>query len=274
MAEITRRVVNEPMEEVVEVAPVENEVASFPMRMAQLGALIRERAKEVLKFDSNVDNINYDYVDTQQYKNLLGVCCDKVGVGFQLRTYNEHLSTQIDAKGTIIYIVDLSMELSFFDPFVSTEQAMTARFTSNAFGMGVSRGNSYAAGIAQTNAVRNLITNMFMIPTNDREGDDVREGIKPAAYLTDTEKAAKREELLDKTKSSSLFATVQYGNIVYARIQETLKKDIDPAFRETLERFVENKFINGKPIPQPEDDSLWIVKKSAANKILSDLDEV
>ena len=274
MAEITRRVVNEPMEEVVEVAPVENEVPSFPMRMAQLGALIRERAKEVLKFDSNVDNINYDYVDTQQYKNLLGVCCDKVGVGFQLRTYNEHLSTQTDAKGTIIYIVNLNMEMSFFDPFEPTEDGLTARFMSNSFGMGVSRGNSYAAGIAQTNAMRNLITNTFMIPTNDREGDDVRAGIQPTAYLTDSEKAAKREELLDKTKSSSLFATVQYGNIVYSRIQETLKKDIDPEFRKTLERFVDNKFINGKPIPQPEDDSLWIVKKSAANKILSDLDEV
>lgn len=248
------------------------DIDRFPLRFAQLGALVREESKN-LKFDSTVDNINYDYVDTQQYKELIGRCCDKVGIGVVYNTKNEDLQIQFDQKGTMIFIAKLNVEITFFDPFLDFADKSN-QFVVNAFGMGVSRGSGYAVGIAQTNAIRNLLTNQFMIPTSDRESDDVREGIQPIAYLTDSAKNAKREELLERTKSTSQFATVQYGTIVYARIQETLKKDIDPAFRETLERFVDNKFINGKPIPQPEDDSLWIVKKSAANKILSDLDAV
>ena len=268
MADIVRKVAEKTEEEIVEKE--EKTIGEFPLRMAQLGALIRERAKEVLKFDSNISNIDYDYVDTQQYKNLVGICCDATGIGFTLNVKNCDTQVSTDNSGKMTFVSTVNVEIEFFDPFGMSDKT----FKSTAYGLGVSRGGGYSAAIAQTNAIRNLLTNTFMLPTSDRDSDDVRANVSPAVYLTDSEKAAKREQLLNSTKSTSLFATVQYGNIVYTRIKETLNKNISPEFRETLERFLENKFVDGKPIPQEEDESLWIVKKTAANKILADLDEV
>ena len=63
MADIVRKVAEKTEEEIVEKE--EKTIGEFPLRMAQLGALIRERAKEVLKFDSNISNIDYHIYITE-----------------------------------------------------------------------------------------------------------------------------------------------------------------------------------------------------------------
>ena len=267
MSEVTRKIEEVKVES--NDAVFDPSKVSFYERFARLGVLIREKAKETLKFDSEISNIDYVYVDTQQYKSLVGAACDAVGIIFTCSVDDVQYDIQTDNKGVMIFIGSCVVRARFYDPF-SDDNCITA----SAAGMGVSRGSGYALGIAQTNAMRNLLTNAFLIPTSDREADDVRENIKPASYLTDAAKAEKREELLEKTKSNSLYATIMYGNIVKSRIEETLAKDIPEDFRKRLEGFLENKYVDGKPIPLDDDPNFWIVKKEAATKILNDLDEV
>ena len=218
--------------------------------------MIREKAKETLKFDSEISNIDYVYVDTQQYKSLVGAACDAVGIIFTCSVDDVSYDVQTDSKGVMIFIGSCVVRARFYDPF-SDDNCITA----SAAGMGVSRGSGYALGIAQTNAMRNLLTNTFLIPTSDREGDDVRENIKPSTYLTDAAKAEKREELLEKTKSNSIYATIMYGGIIKNRIEEKLEGELPDDVREKFSNFLANKYTeDGKPIPLDDDPNLWIVK--------------
>ena len=259
---------------VVEKRVVEpNEIPPFRVRFAQMGAAMREGAKN-LKFDSEVDAINYVYVDTQQYKELLGKCCDQYGIVPVYESFpvgdNGDLQCIKDDRGAMIFVVSTKISIHFYDAFSTGADSC---ITAWGYGMGVSRGGGYAAGIAQTNAIRNLITNTFMLPTSDRESDDVKGNGMVQSFLTDDAKASKRAALLEKTKSDSQYASVQYGKVLYGRIQETLAKDIPANFKTTLEKFVESKFKDGEPIALDTDANLWIVKKVAANQIMSDLDE-
>lgn len=247
---------------------VATENLTFIHRFAQMGALVRNSAKSFLKFDSQVDNIDYVYVDTQQYKELLGKCADSWGIGMLYSTNEPTVKIETDSKGVMVFIATVTVQVTFFDPFGDKDTR-----TTSACGMGVSRGSGFALGVAQTNAMRNLITNTFMLPTSDRESDDVKGNIEPQKFLTDEAKADRRAALLEKTKSASQFATVQYGKILYGRIQDTLKKDIPADFRTKLETFVASKFKDGAPIALDDNADLWIVKKVAANQIMSDLDE-
>lgn len=269
MSDITKKK-NEvvvPTETVTEET-VATENPPFIHRFAQMGAMIRNKAKEFLKFDSQVDSIDYVYVDTQQYKELLGKCADSWGIGIIYNSNDPAVQIQTDAKGAMVFVATVDVRVRFFDPFGEDKE-----MCSSACGMGVSRGSGFALGVAQTNAMRNLITNTFMLPTSDRESDDVKSNIEPQKFLTDEAKADRRAALLEKTKSASQFATVQYGKILYGRIQDTLKKDIPADFRTKLETFVASKFKDGVPIALDDNADLWIVKKVAANQIMSDLDE-
>lgn len=259
--------VTEPTPEVVE-EPTATENPPFIYRFAQMGAMIRNKAKEFLKFDSQVDSIDYVYVDTQQYKELLGKCADSWGIGVIYNSNDPKIQIQTDAKGAMVFVATVDVRVRFFDPFGEDKE-----MCSSACGMGVSRGSGFALGVAQTNAMRNLITNTFMLPTSDRESDDVKGNIEPQKFLTSEAKADKRAELLEKTKSATQYATIQYGKVLYGRIQDTLSKDISAEFRTKLETFVASKFKDGEPIALDDNADFWIVKKVAANQIMSDLDE-
>lgn len=259
-------------DEVVDVeVPPTDYIPPFRLRFAQMGAAMRARAKN-LKFDSEVDAINYVYVDTQQYKDLLGQCCDEFGIVpmYEATPVGDNGDLQVikDDRGALVFVVSSTITIYFYDAL-----SESTPITASGYGMGVSRGGGYAVGIAQTNAMRNLITNAFMLPTSDRESDDVKGNGMVQNFLTDESKANKRAALLEKTKSDSQYASIQYGKVLYGRIQETLAKDIPANFRTTLEKFVETKFKEGEPIALDTDTNLWIVKKVAANQIMSDLDE-
>ena len=162
--EETVEIVEEVTEE-VEVEEVQSHLP-FNVRLRQLGTLIRSTASDVLQFDSNVSNIDYDYVDTQQYKKFLGACCDQVdGIMFSCDTEHPHVEVQFDNKGIMIFVVDLTMRFTFYDVYTDDYIENTG------CGLGVSRGSNYALTIAQTNAIRNYITNNFLLPTSDREMD-------------------------------------------------------------------------------------------------------
>lgn len=261
-------------EPVTETAPIER--PPFNVRMWILGKMMRQEAKK-LKFDSQVDTIDYVYVDTQQYKELLGACCDACDIGINYHSdgfeNKSEVTIEHDENGRLVFVATVGIRVDFFDPFSSDGRHWEKMVSASGLGMGVSRGSGFAVGIAQTNAMRNLITNTFMLPTSDRESDDVKGNLDAQKFLTGNDKAAKRAELLEKTKSTSQFATVQYGKVVYTRIMETLAKDIPAEFRTKLEGFVEKKFKDGEPIPTEDNPNLWIVNKTAANAILSDLDE-
>ena len=274
MSEIKKKTAEVVADEVVDAqVPPMDYIPPFRLRFAQMGAAMRARAKG-LKFDSEVDAINYVYVDTQQYKDLLGQCCDEFGIipMYESNPVGDNGDLQVikDDRGALVFVVSTTILIRFYDALGNGDDLP---IIASGYGMGVSRGGGYAVGIAQTNAMRNLITNAFMLPTSDRESDDVKGNGLVQSFLTDETKANKRAALLEKTKSDSQYASIQYGKVLYGRIQETLAKDIPANFRTTLEKFVESKFKDGEPIALDTDPSLWIVKKVAANQIMSDLDE-
>lgn len=263
----------EPVVEPEESTDEGVDITAFPFseRYYQLGKYVREKAPEVLKFDSNVDNIDYDYVDTQQYKTFIGMCADACGISFAWGSHYPDLQIATNDKGKQIFIVTILCTAIFMDRYSDEKIEIECG------GMGTSFGNNYACSIAQTNAIRNFLTNNFLIPTNDRDTDDMKQSVNKS-WLTDSEKSEKREALLEKTKTVSEYATVSFGNVVASRIAETLKLETIPTdFRTTLENFRASKFTEKDGVYVPNtlegSDTLWIVKKKAANKILSDLDE-
>lgn len=243
---------------------------TFAEKVIALGQLIRANAAENLKFDSNIGNINYDYVDTQQYKNLVAKCCDElnIGVGFSTR-FLEHSIDKND-KGSFVYTMIVESNIELYGTTDEEREGFTG------VGFGVSTGGGYAASIATTNSMRNILTNAFMLPTSDRE-DDVKLNApqnEAKAYLSDTEKNEKREKLLEETKSTVEYATVQFGKIIRKRAEDVLKGEVPDDFRATLTKFLSSKYDeNGSPKTLEGNDTMWIVKKTAATKILGDLDK-
>ena len=69
-----------------ETAPVAQEPAmshmTFRQRYGLMCRAIHEEAPKVLKFDSMVDNIDYEYVDTQQYKAFIAMVADRFDLSF------------------------------------------------------------------------------------------------------------------------------------------------------------------------------------------------
>lgn len=265
---IDRKAKAEPIEETPEVVESETEVElSFNEKMLALGQLMRDNASDILKFDST-DQFDNQYVDTHQYKRMLGMMCDQVGLSFGITTLKHDLTIERDNKGVMIFIINGFYEVQFGD----TDDTSHTWFRTA--GLGVSRGSAYASTIAETNALRNFIMNNFLLMGNDRE-DDIKAIGSVSKYLTEEKKAEKREELLEKTKSAAEYATVQFGNIIYNKIQEVLAKEIPAPTREKFEKFVANKFDGeGNPIKLEGSTDLWVVKKKAANAVLSDLDEL
>lgn len=247
-----------------EVEP-EIDIKSLPFdeRFQMLGAMIREKAGAYLKFDSTIENIGYDYVDTQQYKVLLASCCDALGIAFSCEFYNTNVQMEKDNKGVMVYMANTSARFNF-------KEGIDTRVSMMAEGFGVSRNGSVVT-IAQTNAMRGFITNNFLLPTNDRDFDDVKQNMKTETFFTDSEKAEKREQLLNATKSTAEYANIKYGEILYARAMETMDKMPDD-FKNKLNHFIEKNYEDGKPIPLEGSDNLWKVKKTAANAVLGDID--
>lgn len=243
---------------------------TFAEKVIALGRLIRANAAENLKFDSNIGNINYDYVDTQQYKNLVAKCCDELGIGVGFNTKFLDYDSQKNDKGSFVYTVFAESSIVLYGSGKDEEVYFKG------IGFGVSTGGGYAASIATTNSMRNILTNAFMLPTSDRE-DDVKLNApqnEAKAYLSDTEKNEKREKLLAETKSTVEYATVQFGKIIRKRAEDVLKGEVPDDFRATLTKFLESKYNeDGSPKTLEGNDTMWIVKKTAATKILGDLDK-
>lgn len=256
----------ENTEETVKTAPVSMKDIPFTERYGLMCRAIHEEAPRVLKFDSMVDNIDYEYVDTQQYKSFIAMMADRFDISFGWSCKYANLERFNNDKGKFCFQMLVTCQASFYDFY--NEEVIDV----DACGFGVSIGNNYAMSVAQTNAIRNFITNNFLLPTNDRDNDDMRNHIDTGAFLTDKTKAQKRDELLEKTKSDNKYATVAYGKVLYGRIQETLEKDVPEDFRARLEKFAAAKFTDGEPTPAEDAPNMWCVTKKAAAAVMSDLD--
>lgn len=256
-----------------EVVKDEEKLPTFTSKMAALGSMMRENARENLKFDSNIGNIDYDYVDTQQYKNLLGKCCDALGLRVSCKSETMQFKAEYNPSGKLQLIALVSTTITIVDEDASGQTVNTHTFSS--CGVGVSTGGGYAVSIAVTNSIRNAIVNEFMLPTSDRD-DDVRlnQERNQASFLTDEKKAEKREQLLKSTKNESEHATLMFAKVIKKRIESTLEGDVPEEFKKKLESFLKSKYDeNGDPILLEGSDSNWIVKTKAANAILEDLDK-
>lgn len=261
---IVEKKVEETQEEVVEDR-IDIKSLPFEERFQMLGAMIREKAGATLKFDSTIDNIDYDYVDTQQYKVLLASCCDALGIVFTCSFSDTQVQMEKDNKGVMVYMAQTTARLQFGDSEDPVSLVM------HADGFGVSRSGSVVT-IAQTNAMRGFITNNFLLPTNDRDFDDVKQNMKAETFFTDSEKAEKREKLLNATKSTAEYPNLKYGEILYNRAMEVMDK-MPEDFKKKLNHFIEKNYEDGKPIPLEGHDNLWKVKKTAANAVLGDIDQ-
>lgn len=253
-----------------ETAPVSQEPAmshmTFRQRYGLMCRAIHEEAPKVLKFDSTVDNIDYDYVDTQQYKTFIAMVADRFDLSFTWDCCRVDLERFNNDKGKLCFQIVAFCSASFCDFHSDEYLAM------DACGFGISIGSHHALSIAQTNAIRNFMTNNFLLPTNDRDTDDMRNHIDTGAFLTDKAKMEKREEALSKTATDNKYATMAYGKVLYSRIQETLEKEIPEDFRNRLEKFAASKFDGGEPVPAEDAPTMWCVTKKAAAAVMGDLD--
>lgn len=231
-----------------------------------LGMLVRDTWKDVLEFDGYVDNINYSYVNTQQYKAFLGACCDRVGLGIVYDCGFHNTEVKANDKGQLTMISNVWVAITFTGNDLN---GITVR----GLGTGVSKGSGHASSIAETNALRNLITNTFMLPTNESD-DDVASNSKERInkWHTEQEKADIKDDIVSKKNND--YALVHFAKAVHQRIERALESDnIKGAFRAKLEKFMVDKFNeDGSPITREENPDEWIVKMDAARKVMEEID--
>lgn len=255
--------------EAMETIEPEEELA-FRDRMLALGQLIRDNYQDLLKFDSSIDNISYDYVDTQQYKLLLGKTCDLCGIGFNFDVYDKNIDVR-ETGSTLTIIASVSAVMTFYGK--NDGESMSIETV----GFGLSKGSGHALTNACTNAMRIGITDTFLLATNDRDSDDVKNLSNAKDYLTQDQKKEKKKELLDKTKNEEKQSTILYGEVLRDRAKSVIDAQAGPAeFRTILEKFLENKYDeNGKPLPFTNDpnETRWIVTVDGANKLMGDIDQ-
>lgn len=247
-----------------------------------------------VKFDGYIDNINYSYADTQQYKTLLSRTATECGLYVTMsNTYNnsadyrteyvqnyqqidEALNGPIDndtPKRKKFVVAHVSLELTF--TFFMTGESVT--FCTTGMGVGM-QGN--ALPIAYTNAFRNFITNNFLLDNKGRDGDDVAanftEGLvgkAEKAYVSQSEKSEMVASITGSQSGDAKYATVTYAKALYPKLVKAA--EMDGAFALKVNDVIDKAFLpNGEPICREGDTDHSILKRAGASKLMREAESV
>lgn len=302
----------EPKKSLVEKA-IENDPQTLAQALFKLQVLMSGNSGSV-KLDGFINNINYAYADTQQYKTLLAKCANECGLIFSVtnvKTSFPQLSDETDARfgnpidsalngipvneqcyrlglmvndGNVISLPELGhgkqimciveVEMQFM--FLDGE---TKTYTATGMGVGM-QGNSLS--IAETNAFRNFITNNFLMDNKGREGDDVATNFMDelaeraqTPYVSDSEKAKKKASIVEEKKGETVFATAQYAKALYPKLKKAAEKD-----KEFAEKIKDKMALlykdNGDPITRESegDPEHSVMKRAGAAKLMREAEEI
>lgn len=256
-------------QEPVNATPEKVEPLPFKMRLLELQKAMHGISDKVT-FDSVVQNINYEYADTQQYKKFLGQACDQLDLIFNLDLESVFLGnivpTEIlsnDNKAKASYAASVTGLVTIQD--VHTDEAMT--YAISGFSNNVQAG--YAVGGAQTNALRNFILNNFLLDNKGREGDDVQ--LSAEGFLTSEKKEAIKSNIVEGKKTQyapDLFVKETYKKMMAVRELEGK----ETMFSKKLSEFFEE---DGTPKTQKVGNrTLSIWEKADAVRTLTKAEEI
>lgn len=200
-----RRRATKKAEESVPVEPLPFKVRLLELQKAMHGI------SDKVTFDSVVQNINYEYADTQQYKKFLGQACDQLDLIFNLDLESVFLGNIVPdecLKNTKpSYAASVTGLVLIED--VHSDEGMT--YAISGFSNNIQAG--YAVGGAQTNALRNFILNNFLLDNKGREGDDIQ--LQADGFVSAEKKEAIKNNIVEGKKT-------QYAPDLF--VKETYKK--------------------------------------------------
>lgn len=244
--------------------PEQDVELDFGTKMVRFWKMVRNFIRENTSFDDSIASMdNYEYVDTQQYKNCLATCCEEAGLEMVMDLHETDTDVKVTSNGAMMLICKCHVTIKFTD-------GVNYRNYSS-FGIGISRGGGHAGTIAITNALRNFITSNYMVPTSANEGDDIRQNAKEAktTYMTEGQKEAKKEELLEKTANTVKNTTIMMGNTILDIAKKVIEHEgIEQDKKDKIVEFVAKYYNGDDPIPlDPEKTGktdLWICEKKLA----------
>lgn len=251
-----------------------------------------------VKFDGYISNINYAYADTQQYKQVLAKCALDCGLIFGMDVckyepfkdsygvsqytadkgfvqYEEDFDRALNGPRKedepkrskfIAYCADVDMHFTFFP----THESRT--FHTIGFGVGT-QGN--APSIAITNAMRNFITNNFLIDNKGRDGDDVAaanlETLKDKAestFVSQEKKESIKADIVAQKKTEAKHATVTYAKALYAKLKAASEEDYAFAQNPSVVKALEAGYeADGTPKTVDGDENHSVLKQAGAAKL-------
>ena len=252
-----------------------------------------------VKFDGYISKINYAYADTQQYKQVLAKCALDCGLLFGMDVNPKVLADDGELTSMVAancfmqrwedfdrvlngpkkeeeaglkrskflaYCVDVEITLTF----VPTHESRT--FHTVGFGVGT-QGN--APSIAITNALRNFITNNFLIDNKGRDGDDVAaanlESLRDNAeskFVSPEKKAEIREGIVSEKKVEAKHATTTYAKALYSKLMAAIEADAEFGKNAAVVKALEAGYnADGTPKTIEGDDDHSVLKQAGAAKL-------
>lgn len=222
----TRRNTKKDNAQVPEPTPV----PSFGEKLLALQQIM-QGASTGVSFDSAVTNLNYEYADTQQYKQFLASAASAVRLVFKLDMTADFLGIinapklEVDPKASPSYAAQVNGTVTFYDA-----DDMDKRVIYDICGFGNNVQAGYCLGAAQTNALRNFILNQYLLDNKGREGDDVQVNADHAAqgnrFVSQGEKTQMKQGIV--AEKAAEYATDLYAKALGKKIIEA--RAIKPTF--------------------------------------------
>ena len=222
--------------------------------------------------DGYVEHISYEYVKTGKYKTVVRECANEVGLVTKFDTEELDFHGVLDKTLTGAPRFGCTVKGVFTLTNPETFEAIS--FSAHGFGLG-DGGN--CVSIAETNAVRNVITNGLMINTG--HDDDVADANKTDGgkgghkYLTAEEKEAKATMVKADTKPSVTYVQEPAAIDLYERLLAAvaLEETSDKNKASFLKLLVDHYENDGTP--KTEDGHLTLTK-GIFTKFSTKLDEI
>lgn len=207
-----------------------------PMSFAEKRLALQKKmldAASTVAFDKAIREIGYDYADTQQYKVVFGKICSALGLLYHIEI-RDYLPINVveTKKGDPLYVATV-----FGSVTIADADDPSQRVTYEGIGCSGTVWPGYAFAVAQTNMLRNILTNGFMVDTRGRDADDVALGVATSSgantdYVSPDAKAAMREELLKASADESQYATTLMMTTLWEKIQVARK--VKPDFAQSV----------------------------------------
>lgn len=223
-----------------------------------------------------IDNINYEYIPTPEYRDVVAYCAQEAGLIYSTTYENlEWLGVlEKTSRGTNTYgcIVECIMHFS------DTSDYTPPSVTHQAYGMGIGTGGNCVSS-AHTNALRNIIVNGLL--AKSAFDDDVMQANKneteaakaPKAYVSDDKKEQMKTKLKADTKRSVISVQEPAAMDVFERATEALTLDtISDKQRKAFEAFMSKYYEDGKP--KKDNDGNITLTSNIYLKCSTSLDEI